>query len=197
MANGEYNYNLSDFIVVMRNVISKEECDKIINLYQGHSAWDWAGTVSGVDLNHRKVKQIYLSDTSVLGSSNEARMMDQNIFNVMSRVKDLYLKTLHKDRGVLHVPDIQRDEGYQLLHYSQGYYFKEHVDNFTGNSRVLTCTLNLNSGYEGGLFRFLSGEFDVSLGAGDAVMFPSNFMFPHELTEITSGERYSIVTWFH
>ena len=30
---------------------------------------------------------------------------------------------------------------------------------------------------------------------GSAVVFPSNFMFPHEVQKVTSGNRYSIMTW--
>jgi predicted 2-oxoglutarate/Fe(II)-dependent dioxygenase YbiX len=27
------------------------------------------------------------------------------------------------------------------------------------------------------------------------VLFPSSFMFPHEILEVTSGTRYAVVTW--
>ena len=30
---------------------------------------------------------------------------------------------------------------------------------------------------------------------GSAIIFPSNFMFPHEVNRIEKGTRYSIVTW--
>ena len=28
------------------------------------------------------------------------------------------------------------------------------------------------------------------------VMFPSTFMYPHEVMPVTKGTRYSIITWF-
>jgi predicted 2-oxoglutarate/Fe(II)-dependent dioxygenase YbiX len=31
--------------------------------------------------------------------------------------------------------------------------------------------------------------------SGDILLFPSNFMFPHEVKEITKGIRYSFVSW--
>ena len=34
------------------------------------------------------------------------------------------------------------------------------------------------------------------LEKGDALMFPSNFMYPHEVMPVTKGTRYSIITWF-
>jgi hypothetical protein len=197
MANGEFNHRLSDYIVVIRGIISKEMCQEVVDLYKDNEKWDWAGIASGLDLDQRKVKQMWISHDSVSGQGEKFKAMDERVFKVMSKAKDVYLKTLIEKRGIKHVPDINSDEGYQMLHYSEGYYFKEHCDNGGGMSRVLTCTLNISDDHDGGLFRFLRGEFDVRLNAGDAVLFPSNFMFPHEVTEITRGERHAIVTWFH
>lgn len=197
MANGEFNHRLSDFIVVIRGLVPQEKCNEFIDLYKDHEASDWAGTTTGMNLDFRKVKQIWISKPEITSADEKFSKADRDIFNIMARAKDFYIDTLKEKRNILHSPDIRSDEGYQFLRYSEGYYFKEHADDSSGMARVLTCTLNLNSEYEGGLFRFLRGEFDVSLGTGDAVVFPSNFMFPHEVTEITKGERFSIVTWFH
>ena len=30
---------------------------------------------------------------------------------------------------------------------------------------------------------------------GQHIIFPSNFMFPHEVKKVTNGERWSVVTW--
>jgi len=52
----------------------------------------------------------------------------------------------------------------------------------------------LNEGYEGGEFLF-SSKYEVKLKAGDMLVFPSNFMYPHEVKELTKGERYTFVAW--
>jgi len=196
MANGEFNHRLSDYIVVIRGIISKEMCQQVVDLYKDNSKWDWAGLSGGTNLDERKVKQMWISDESVTQQGEQYIKMDEEIFKVMSKAKDIYIETIQKKRGIAHIPSISADEGYQILHYAEGYYFKEHCDQGSGMTRVLTCTLNISDNHDGGLFRFLRGEFDVRLNAGDAVLFPSNFMFPHEVTEITRGERHSIVTWF-
>ena len=36
---------------------------------------------------------------------------------------------------------------------------------------------------------------EIRLKTGDILMFPSNFMYPHEVTECTKGTRYSFVSW--
>ena len=197
MANGEYNHRLSDFIVVIRGLVPQEKCREIINLYKDHDAMNWALTIGGLDLDQRKVKQMRVSDDKITSSDKKFADTDKELFEFFSKAQSIYTKTLTEQRNMSDVLSISSDEGYQFLRYSEGYYFKEHTDNGIGMTRILTCTLNLNSDYDGGVFRLLRGEFDVTLGEGDAILFPSNFMFPHEVTEITRGERYSIVTWFH
>ena len=38
-------------------------------------------------------------------------------------------------------------------------------------------------------------EEKIKLKRGDILMFPSNFMYPHEVKEVTKGIRYSFVGW--
>ena len=52
---------------------------------------------------------------------------------------------------------------------------------------------NLNEDYEGSEFHCRDKE--IKLKTGDILMFPSNFMYPHEVTECTKGTRYSFVSW--
>ena len=51
----------------------------------------------------------------------------------------------------------------------------------------------LNDNYEGGAF--MCREKEIKLIRGDILLFPSNFMYPHEVKEITKGIRYSFVSW--
>ena len=51
----------------------------------------------------------------------------------------------------------------------------------------------LNDNYEGGAF--MCREKEIKLRRGDILLFPSNFMYPHEVKEITKGIRYSFVNW--
>ena len=51
----------------------------------------------------------------------------------------------------------------------------------------------LNDSYDGGEF-VLCGE-PLEKKQGSAVVFPSNFMYPHEVKEVTDGKRFSVMTW--
>lgn len=59
---------------------------------------------------------------------------------------------------------------------------------------VLTVLGSLNDEYEGGEL-MMFGDYKIDLSAGSIVVFPSNFMFPHEVKPIKKGIRYSYVSW--
>ena len=52
----------------------------------------------------------------------------------------------------------------------------------------------LNDDFEGGEFIMFEDE-KISLKQGDILIFPSTFMYPHKVTQITKGVRYSFVSW--
>lgn len=68
---------------------------------------------------------------------------------------------------------------------------------FDGNRRgipILTILGALNDDYEGGEF-MMFGNQQVDMPAGSVLIFPSNFMYPHEVKPVKSGVRYSYVSW--
>lgn len=59
---------------------------------------------------------------------------------------------------------------------------------------VLSIVGALNDEYEGGEF-IMWGDKKLELPAGSLMIFPSNFLYPHQITPITKGTRYSFVQW--
>ena len=59
---------------------------------------------------------------------------------------------------------------------------------------TLTILGALNDDYEGGEF-MMFGDQKVDMPAGSVLIFPSNFMYPHEVKPVKSGVRYSYVSW--
>lgn len=59
---------------------------------------------------------------------------------------------------------------------------------------ILTVLGALNEGYEGGEFVMWENEV-IEIPAGSVIVFPSNFMYPHEVKPVKSGVRYSFVSW--
>lgn len=93
--------------------------------------------------------------------------------------------------------NIQFDSGYSLLRYKKNQYIGQHIDASGRSPRELSCSLTLNDDYKGGEFCFFNREIKYNLKKGDIIIFPSNFMYPHEVLPILSGERYSIITWIY
>ena len=58
---------------------------------------------------------------------------------------------------------------------------------------ILSFVGLLNDNYKGG--EFICREKEIKLKRGDILLFPSNFMFPHGVKEVTKGLRYSFVSW--
>jgi len=56
---------------------------------------------------------------------------------------------------------------------------------------ILGC---LNDDYKGGELVFWKDKV-VELKAGELMIFPSNFLYPHEVKLVTEGTRYSYVSW--
>ena len=51
----------------------------------------------------------------------------------------------------------------------------------------------LNDNYEGG--EIIIADTIYKPKKNSAIMFPSNFMFPHSVNRVLEGTRYSIITW--
>lgn len=85
--------------------------------------------------------------------------------------------------------------------YEVGTRMRQHIDNITTifdgtrrGSPTLTILGMLNEDYEGGEF-ILMDDLVIPFKTGDIVIFPSNFLYPHEVLPVTKGTRYSYVSW--
>jgi len=85
--------------------------------------------------------------------------------------------------------------------YEVGTRMRQHMDNITTifdgtrkGSPTLTVLGMLNEEYEGGEFVIME-DLVIPFKRGDIVIFPSNFLYPHEVLPVTKGTRYSFVSW--
>jgi len=184
---------LDDHIFVVEGGMTSSLCDAITKEYSPCSLWVPARVSSGglLDETTRKVETISISASSVLNESQKTRVaIDRYIYATVGNALDIYRKKF---------PQVcaEEDTGYELLRYKENCFYKEHVDSVGQQLyREISCSIVLNSGYEGGEFSFFNGEKIYALKKGDILMFPSNFMYPHSVLPVTKGERLSIVTWF-
>ena len=89
----------------------------------------------------------------------------------------------------------------KFMRYYPDQIMKNHCDHihdlFDGQKKgipILSVVGVLNDDYEGGkLIMFEDKKIDTK--KGDLLIFPSNFLYPHEITPVTKGVRYSYVSW--
>ena len=91
-------------------------------------------------------------------------------------------------------------EGIQLLKYEEGQYYRKHIDIAPWKDspefhRTFSIVLYLNDTFEGGRTMFPHRGFKPK--AGQALIFPSNWCFPHECETVTSGTKIAAVTWYY
>ena len=83
------------------------------------------------------------------------------------------------------------------MRYDAGQEYKAHCDHFPdGPNRVLTISIALNNDYTGGEWQWPTVGMTKRFSPGMAVLFPSNFMFPHAILPVKTGTRYALITWF-
>jgi len=181
---------LKDYIAVVPNVVSLELCDAVLSEYKNCDDWVPAITATGKSDAERQCSTIGISFDNIIKKNQEARQkIDGMLFSVASQAIKEYARHFNNAR-------IEQDSGYDLLKYETGQFYTTHIDSFKDRPRAVSCSFMLNDDYEGGEFAFFDRKLVYRLKKGSCIMFPSNFMYPHEIIPVTSGTRYSIITWF-
>ena len=176
----------TEFIVELKSILSPDFINKIIPLTDKKAVKNLT-VKSGLYKDVRHVKGYHLNFNT-----------PTNIFYwnlIKTEIERLYL--FYKAK----FPRISSDKINQidLLKYTVGGNYKNHIDYFSSTARSLSVIMNLNNNYEGGDLIFTDQKNNeikrLKLNKGSVVFFPSNFMYPHSIQPITKGTRYSIVAW--
>ena len=86
---------------------------------------------------------------------------------------------------------MQKTNNIRIMRYKEGQGIKDHLDIGNTNNRA-SCTINLNSNYEGGEFSFFSGKHLLNLKEGEGMVFPAEQIWIHGVRPVTKGTRYAI-----
>jgi predicted 2-oxoglutarate/Fe(II)-dependent dioxygenase YbiX len=185
------SFNIKDYIVVLENAVPNALCDALLDEFRQTDEWGSTHISGGVVNNKiRSADTIVVSWPHVIEKNAIARQkLDGDLFGCAAFAIQQY------NQRFPHAM-IEEDSGYELLRYKEGQFYTQHTDSFKARPRAVSCSFALNDDYEGGEWGFFDREMVVKAPKGAAVLFPSNFMYPHEIMPVTKGTRYSIVTWF-
>lgn len=183
------NVYLEKYIIKIPNFISNDLCDSIVKEFINSNEWTFGAMGGRINPYVRSCSFIDISNENVINKNYEARKtLDKKICDGVFNALNSYV-------NIFPTVSVSRDHGYNLLRYETGQYIKSHVDGTGTEARELSFSIGLNDEYTGGEFYFKDLNKTIRLNKGDIIMFPSNFMFPHEILTVTSGTRYSIITW--
>ena len=178
-----------DWVGHYKNILSVELCNQIIN-YKFNYVKSTYSTHKGLSPNDKRVEM------------DEIWIRKDNVFyndlkNAVAEVAKKYaikMKSFH-DRDFV----VQKTTDFRLNKYDVGGFMSRHCDNIHhshgqqyGYPQV-SVLLFLNDDYKGG--EFVVADKVYYTEKGSALIFPSNFMFPHEVKLVTEGTRWSILAW--
>lgn len=183
---------LLEYVKVYENIFTPEECEMILDEYKDCEHWAPAGVSSNntQNLSVRNCDIISISTPQIINKNRLHRnMIDKMIFKKANDAAQRYIKDFP-------TCFLKSDSGYDLLRYNKGGFYREHTDSYQEQPRTVAMSINLNDDYEGGSMAFFNKEVQIRAGAGSVILFPANFMYPHQIMDVMEGTRYSIVTWF-
>ena len=179
--------NLQDYIAIYK-AIEPSICKQIINDFN-ETQW----------IKHFYNDPITKKDTTYKNDLEISYEQNKYIDYLNNKIKDCvndYLKNIVPIPFQLQEVSIPRFNRYQI-----GTNMKMHYDHihtlFDGEKKgipILSILGLLNYEFEGGDFLMLDSK-KVQLETGDIILFPSNFLYPHAVTTVTKGTRYSFVSW--
>lgn len=182
---------LEDYIYVVPNAITNNLISAILDEYIDTNEFATSQIAAGINENIRKCGSLHISSSDIINKNQAKRKeLDSYLYTSASYVLQQYLEKYKIDWIV------QGDSGYCLLRYTEGDFYSQHTDHYLQNPRILSCSFSLNDDYEGGEWGFFDKGITLKVPKGSAILFPSNFMYPHEIMPVTKGTRYSLITWF-
>lgn len=185
--------NLKDYVRVYENFLEPSFCKKVIRKIKNK---EWIDH----EFHNETTKTgiTYDTDLSVLNDDTleETEFIHQKIWEAIYRYVAVDNKNLNNW--------FTHWNGYSRLRYNK--YDKDtemklHCDHITtifdGETRgipTLSVLGALNEDYEGGELVMWENEV-IELKTGSLMIFPSNFLYPHKVTPVKKGTRYSYVSW--
>tara|TARA_R100000656_G_scaffold105735_2_gene77855 strand:- start:97 stop:636 length:540 start_codon:yes stop_codon:yes gene_type:complete len=177
--------HITDYIKRYDNILSDDICDKICK-NTDEKSFNTAIVNDGYEVkSYRKCFQ---------------KNLDEKYHDYLYKGVSEVLQKYQKDHANFYIGLSIEDTGYEHLLYkgSEKGEYKTHIDAMDLYPRVLSISFLLNDNYDGGDFVFFEDmSYTVKKKKGSAVVFPSNFCFPHAVIPVTNGNRQSIITWVH
>jgi predicted 2-oxoglutarate/Fe(II)-dependent dioxygenase YbiX len=184
------NKNLNDYVKIYKKVLTDSQCNSVVSeienkIWVRHNFYD---PKADEFVEHEKELD------SWTGNIPSSPLLLDTVWNCLHRyiVEDIKFSWFVGWVGYT---------GIKYNRYNPNTRMKLHCDHihsmFSGTPKgipILSVLGCLNNDYKGGELIMFEDQV-IELGKGDIMIFPSNFLYPHQVKEITEGVRYSFVSW--
>ena len=139
----------------------------------------------------------------LLDDEKAAQIMHKGMNNALLKYRERLMK-IHPTFDGYPVPGgfmtTSNRELIQVLEYVKNQKYTWHTDaspqpNSKEYHRKISVILYLSEDFEGGSTKFVHEEYKPPMG--HALIFPSNWCFPHTGTRVTDGKKRVAVTWYY
>ena len=189
------NKNLQDYIQ-RTEFISHEEADKVVTTLDTETIWK---PYPYDDKNYNICVQEYPEIPYLVTALNPHHDTSKFLAAKVDIIIDNYINEFLHD--AFWFTEWNNKSHFHYIKYPTNTGMETHCDHvrhtFDGVQRgipILSIIGTFNGDYKGGELLFLP-DTKIRLNKGEVVIFPSNFLYPHKLLEITEGVRYSFIVW--
>lgn len=187
----EFNRRLEGYIRLKHNAIEPKLCKKTLKLLKNEEVWthhSYHDYVTKVDVTHDD--DLDVTNRPLANHHQMMEVIKENIEGYINELGRPYFRSWGGFSGV------------RYNRYNPGTTMQLHCDHITSlfpqdaGVPILTVLGLLNDDFTGGEFQlFYDNEDVIPLEKGDIIIFPSCFLYPHRVTPVIKGVRYSFVSW--
>ena len=189
--------NLEDYIYYKKNFLSKSYCEDVIQEIST-SIWtkhEWIGLheplLSTIEDGANSLNGYGKFDITKPAVSNIVNTITNDLDSVITE----YIQSYNFDWFYVS----HGHTSIKLFQYLPKQAMQLHCDHvrdiFDGKGVPIFTVLGaFNDDYSGGEL-IMFGDTKIEIKQGDVILFPSNFLYPHQISPVTKGVRYSYVSW--
>ena len=191
----EKTVSINNFIGVYDNYITKEECNKAIQLYENENKFN--NTFNRITFENASILQ--KQDTQFFAGPENIDLWWEELKPMMLNF-DMAFKHYAENTGAndaygvpfhfsgLKIQKTLPTEGYHVWHI-------EHGKGFDDEPRAFVFSIYLNDVEEGGETEFLHFSKRVKPKTGRIVIWPAAFPYLHRGNPPLAGEKYILTSW--
>lgn len=189
-------------LIQIVDCLNPTEVQKILSSFNPNR-WEQSTVFTGEGKKCEVVESIRKNTRICLNDDEEAaELMHRRMNDSLLKYREVMLD-VSQEFGKYPVPGSWKTNCYrepiQVLKYETAEYYNWHHDQASADvyekNRTFSVVLYLKNADEGGRTIFPHRAYRPK--AGQALIFPSNWCFPHRCEPIAAGTKIAAVTWYH